>query len=236
MNKTIALADLQHALGMVFKDVSWLEQALTHSSLLNEIPAAGPVSNERLEFLGDAILGFIVAEKLFQELPDQTEGQLTQIRAAVVSGDALYRIAISIRLGDYLLLGKGEEATGGRQKPVNLAGAVEAVIAAVYLDQGLETTRQVVFRLFTAELQAALGKASRTDHKSRLQAAIQSLYQQTPAYKVISVTGPDHARQFTVEVKAGDRVLGHGNGRSKKAAEAQAARVALREMGEPFTD
>ena len=131
------LAALQQTLGISFNDLSLLEQALVHSSYINENPGFAPTSNERLEFLGDAVLGLIVAEKLYQDFPQFTEGEMTKLRSALVRRDTLARMARAIRLGDYLYLGKGEEASGGRHKPANLAGALEAVIAAIFLDQGL---------------------------------------------------------------------------------------------------
>ena len=147
------LAVLQQILGVSFKDPSLLEQALIHSSYVNENPGLALTSNERLEFLGDAILGSVIAEKLYQDLPSFTEGELTKLRATLVRRDTLARVARAIGLGDYLYLGKGEESSGGRHKPVNLAGALEAVIAAIYLDQSLVTAKNFILRLFSKELQ-----------------------------------------------------------------------------------
>ncbi len=142
------LAALQQTLGISFNDSSLLEQALVHSSYVNENPGIAPASNERLEFLGDAVLGLTVAEKLYQDFPHSAEGEMTRLRAALVRGNTLARVARTIKLGDYLYLGKGEEASGGRRKPANLAGALEAMIAAVFLDQGLTITRDFILRLF----------------------------------------------------------------------------------------
>ncbi len=221
------LAVLQEILGVSFKDLSRLEQALVHSSYINENPDFAPTSNERLEFLGDAILGSVVAEKLYQDLPSFTEGEMTKLRAALVRRDALARAARAISLGDYLYLGKGEEASGGRRKPVNLAGALEAVIAAIFLDQGSATAKNFILRLFNKELQKVVSQGAGVDYKSQLQELIQAREQQTPDYYVIEATGPDHDRRFTVEVRAGDTVLGRGSGKSKKEAETEAARSAL---------
>ncbi len=224
------LAVLQEILGVSFKDLTLLEQALVHSSYINENPDFAPTSNERLEFLGDAVLGLVVAEKLYQDLPSFTEGEMTKLRAALVRRDTLARAARAIRLGDYLYLGKGEEASGGRRKPVNLAGALEAVIAAIFLDQGSTTAKNFILRLFNKELQKVVSQGAGVDYKSQLQELIQAREQQTPTYYVIEAKGPDHDRRFTVEVRAGDTVLGRGSGKSKKEAETEAARSALERL------
>jgi len=224
------LAVMQQILGVYFNNPSLLEQALVHSSYINENLDLAPTSNERLEFLGDAVLGLVVAEKLYQDLPDSTEGEMTKLRAALVRRDALARAARAIRLGDYLYLGKGEEASGGRRKPVNLAGALEAVIAAIFLDQGSATAKNFILRLFNKELQKVVSQGAGVDYKSQLQELIQAREQQTPAYYVIEAKGPDHDRRFTVEVRAGDTVLGRGSGKSKKEAETEAARSALERL------
>ena len=229
------LAALQQTLGISFNDSSLLEQALVHSSYVNENPGLAPVSNERLEFLGDAVLSLIVAEKLYQDFPHSAEGEMTRLRAALVRRDTLARIARTIKLGDYLYLGKGEAASGGRRKPANLAGALEAIIAAVFLDQGSVTTREFILRLFDEELQKVASRGARVDYKSQLQELIQAGEQQTPAYQLVEAMGPDHDRRFTVEVRVGDTVLGRGSGKSKKAAEAEAARTALEQLSTSFT-
>lgn len=221
------LAALQEILGVPFKDPSMLEQALVHSSYVNENPGLALTSNERLEFLGDAVLGSVIAEKLYHDLPSFTEGEMTKLRATLVCRDTLAQAARAIRLGDYLYLGKGEEASGGQHKPVNLAGALEAMIAAIYLDQGAATAKDFILRLFNKELQKVVSQGAEVNYKSQLQELIQAREQQTPAYHVIEATGPDHDRRFTVEVRVGDTVLGRGSGRSKKEAETEAARSAL---------
>ena len=224
------LAVLQQILGVSFKDPSLLEQALVHSSYVNENPGVASASNERLEFLGDAILGSVIAEKLYHDLPSVTEGEMTKLRATLVRRDTLARAARAIRLGDYLYLGKGEEASGGQHKPVNLAGALEAVIAAIYLDQGSATAKNFILRSFNKELQKVINRGAEVNYKSQLQELIQAREQQTPAYYVIEAKGPDHDRRFTVEVRVGDTVLGRGSGRSKKEAETEAARSALERL------
>jgi len=229
------LAALQQILGVSFNDSSLLEQALVHSSYLNENPGIAPASNERLEFLGDAVLGLVVAEKLYQDFPHSDEGEMTRLRAALVRGNTLARVARTIKLGDYLYLGKGEEASGGRRKPANLAGALEAMIAAIFLDQGSMVTRDFILRLFDEELQKIANRGARVDYKSQLQELIQSRGQQTPAYRLIETAGPDHDRRFTVEVRTGDTILGKGSGKSKKAAETEAAGAALEQLLTSFT-
>ena len=229
------LAALQQTLGISFNDSSLLEQALVHSSYVNEKPGIASASNERLEFLGDAVLGFVVAEKLYQDFHHSDEGEMTRLRAALVSRDTLAHMARAISLGDYLYLGRGEEVSGGRRKLANLAGALEAVIAAVFLDQGPATTRDFIIRLLDTELQKVASQGAGVDYKSQLQEVIQAREQQTPAYHVVEATGPDHDKRFTVEVRLGDTVLGRGSGTSKKVAETEAARLALEQLSTHFT-
>lgn len=236
--ETIALAELaalQQTMGVSFSDASLLEQALVHSSYINENPGFAPTSNERLEFLGDAVLGQLVAEKLYQDFPHFTEGEMTKLRAALVRRDTLARMAKAIGLGDHLYLGKGEEVSGGRRKPANLAAALEAVIAAVFLDKGSSATREFVLRMLDVELENAVSQHTGVDYKSELQELIQAREQQTPTYHLVEVTGPDHDRTFTMEVRLGGTVLGRGSGKSKKAAESEAARSALERLSTSFT-
>jgi ribonuclease-3 len=229
------IVSLQKLLQVKFEDSLLLEQALVHSSYLNEYPGEIRVSNERLEFLGDAVLGFIVAEKLYQDFPDLAEGEMTRIRSVLVRREALADIAGSLTLGDYLYMGKGEEASGGRKKPANLSGAFEAIIAAIFLDQGMTVTRELVLRLLAEELEQVMGRGGGVDCKSQLQELIQSKYRSSPAYRTIQATGPDHDKLFTVEVMLGERVLGKGSGKSKKLAETDAARDALARSKSNFT-
>jgi len=231
----VDLVALQETLKISFNDLSLLEQALVHSSYINENPSFASVSNERLEFLGDAILGFVAAEKLYQDFPDLTEGEMTKLRSVLVRRDTLNRVARAIRLGDYLYLGRGEEASGGRHKSANLAGALEAVVAAVFIDRGLALTREFVLKLLEAELQKVVKQGMVVDYKSQLQELTQSRYRSTPDYRLLEEVGPDHDKRFTVEVKAGDVVLGRGSGKSKKMAETEAARFALEQLSTNFT-
>jgi len=229
------LASLQKVLGVSLNNVALLEQALVHSSYVNENPELASSSNERLEFLGDAILDFVVAEKLYSDFPHLKEGEMTKLRASLVSQLTLFHVAKAIRLGDYLYLGRGEEASGGRDKPINLAGAFEAAIAAVYLDQGLAVARDCVLRLLGSEIQKAMSQGAGIDYKSRLQELVQAKRQPTPVYHIIEAEGPDHLKEFTVEVRVGGTVLGKGSGKSKKAAEGEAARTALERLSDNFT-
>jgi ribonuclease-3 len=230
------LSALQALLGITFSEPSLLEQAVVHSSYINENPAFTLGHNERLEFLGDAILGYIIAEKLYKEFPDLAEGDMTKLRAALVRRDTLARVARNIRLGDFLHMGKGEEASGGRNKTPNLAGALEAMIAAIYLDRGADITRDVVLKLLDKELSKAISHGMSIDYKSRLQETVQSRYQLAPVYRLVAEAGPDHDKTFTVEVMVGESILGTGTGKSKKLAETEAARLALDRLKGNFTD
>jgi len=228
-------SQLQTALGLKFKDPSLLQQALVHRSYLNETHVPGLESNERLEFLGDAALGLIVSQKLCTDFPHLSEGDLTQLKAALIRWETLAQAAERLSLGDYLLLGRGEKLTGGHQRPSNLACAFEAIVGAALLDSGLAKARALVLRCLKPELaQMAAGKVA-LDSKSRLQQLVQARWQTTPFYRTVATEGPDHAKVFTVEVLVGDRALGRGQGRSKKEAESKAAQQALKatDSGEP---
>lgn len=219
------LTTLEEKLSVTFRDKSKLVTALVHSSYVNENP--GYTSNERLEFLGDAVLGLVIAEKLYEGLTRAGEGELTRKRAVLISRESLAHVARRIGLGDYLLLGKGEEATSGRSKLANLSGAMEAVIAAVYLDQGLEAARYVILNLMSEEIERVTFASKETDYKSQLQELTQSRGQGTPVYRLTGETGPDHNKVFMVEVLVDGGVLTTGEGKSKKTAETEAAQKAL---------
>ncbi len=230
------IKSLQEELGVRFKDLSILEQALVHSSYINENPGCAFGHNERLEFLGDAVLDFFVADKLYREFPRLSEGEMTKLRAAVVRRDTLARVGRSVRLGEYLYMGRGEEVTGGRNKTANLAGALEAIVAAVFLDQGPAVAEQVVERLLRSEWEVVAKRGIGVDYKSRLQEVTQSRVQQTPQYHLIEERGPDHDKVFTVQVELGNKVLGSGTGKSKKVAETEAARAAMKKLDRGFTE
>jgi ribonuclease-3 len=224
------LAKLQQVLGTSFRQPALLKQALVHSSYINENPDESSGDNERLEFLGDAVLGFIIAEKLYRECPESSEGEMTRLRAALVNGGALANIARRMGIGEAMYMGRGEESSGGRNKKPNLAGALEAIIAAIYLDRGITATRKFVLRLFEREIKEVLSKTTIRDAKSRLQEIVQSRSQEVPFYRIIDEEGPDHEKYFTVEVIIGGVALGRGAGKSKKRAETAAALAALEKL------
>ena len=220
----------QKHLGISFRQESLLEQAFVHPSYLNENPGFVGPDNERLEFLGDAILNFIVAERLYKEFPELAEGKLTEIRACLVCRDTLAEIASSLKLGDWLLLGQGEEANGGRTRPSNLANAMEALIGALYLDQGLVRGRRFVVRQLKPKLKIVKAGKRVSNYKALVQEFIQGQKRPTPVYRLVETAGPDHSRQFTVEILVEGKVVGNGTGKSKKSAENQAARTAWEEL------
>jgi ribonuclease III len=224
------LSHLQKRLGITFQDSVLLKTALVHTSYINENPGAAAIPYERLEFLGDAVLGLVIAEKLYHDLPGASEGELTQLRAALVRREMLASLAQQIELGEYLFLGIGEEAGGGRQKPINLAGSLEALIAAIYFDRGMDTARAFILRMFGPQLHKKADRVANANYKSRLQELLQAERQMAPAYQVVQASGPDHDRLYIIEAKIGDEVLGRGSGKSKKTAETEAARDALEKL------
>lgn len=203
-----------------------LREALTHRSYLNEINQAWP-SNERLEFLGDAVLGLISTDYLFRRFGELGEGELTNLRSALVRTETLARFAQEIDLGRYLFLGRGEEMSAGRNRPGGLACAFEALLGALYVDQGYESARTFALGFLETELTSVLEGRLHKNAKSVLQELVQARMQQTPSYHLVEETGPDHAKAFTVEVRVGSRVLGQGHDRSKRGAEQAAAEIAL---------
>lgn len=222
--------ELETRLGVTFKDKALLRRALTHRSYLNENPNLLYLDNERLEFLGDAILDFIAAEYLYHHFPEMSEGDLTSIRAALVKGETLARFAIDLGLPQHILMSRGEEAARGRERVPLLAGAFEALLGALYLDQGFEVTRNVVLRFLPAEAERIYALRLDRDAKSMLQELSQGKLQITPQYRLIETRGPDHAKDFTVAVFLNEREYGRGHGRSKQIAEQEAARVALENL------
>ncbi len=224
------LDELQTALGVAFKDKSLLTRALTHRSYLNENPDLPYLDNERLEFLGDAVLDFVAAEFLYQRFPEMSEGDLTSLRAALVKGDTLARFAIDLGLPQHLLMSRGEEAARGRERAPLLAGAFEALIGALYLDQGLGAARAFVLRFLPAESERVHALRLDRDAKSMLQELSQGKLQITPQYRLVETRGPDHAKDFTIAVFLNEQEYGRGVGRSKQIAEQEAARVALENL------
>lgn len=223
---------LEEKLGYRFQDISLLEKALSHSSYANEHHLGGINSNERLEFLGDSVLGMVVADSLYRTFPELPEGDLTRLRASLVCENSLVLVAQALELGAYLRLGKGEEACGGRTRPSIIADAVEAVLAAVYLDGGIGEARRLIERFILSNLSRA-HEANR-DHKTALQELVQRRSGQVLSYHLIGESGPDHAKQFTMEVRLNGEAVGSGTGRSKKEAEQMAARAAYRLLEHQF--
>lgn len=221
-------AALEARLGYRFRDRGLLEHALTHKSKAHEDPSGGVMDNESLEFLGDAVLGLVIADALCRAFPQSSEGQKSKIKAMIVSTTSLAEVAERLQLGDHMILGRGEEKTGGRRKQALLADTCEALIAAIYLDGGLEPARQFIMREMGEAVEAAgqpdyFGR----DHKSRLQEALQALGRSLPNYRVAGEAGPEHRKMFHVEVLVGGQAIAQGVGRTKKDAEQEAAKAAL---------
>lgn len=223
------MKELEAKLGYTFQNRQLLEHALTHSSYANEHKGGGLTSNERLEFLGDSVLGMVVAEHLYRTHPDMPEGELTRTRAALVCEGSLYEVAKRLGLGGYLRLGKGEDAGGGRGRPSILADAVESVLAAVYLDGGIDQARQLIRDLI---LDREVEKAVDRDYKTALQELVQRENGQVLAYRAVGERGPDHAKIFIMEVELNGKSVGVGEGRTKKEAEQMAAKAALERLTE----
>ena len=221
---------LQQKIGVAFQDISLLEQAFIHSSYVNENPDSPLPDNERLEFLGDALLSFIVTEKLYHEFPHLAEGELTEIRVSLIREETLAQLASELNLGDYLFLAKGEEQTGGRGRQSNLADTFEALIGAIFLDQGLTAIKDFVLRKLHGQLEQIKTEGIGRNYKALLQELTQAKYKLLPTYRIVEVSGPDHDKNFTVEVTLGDRILGTGSGKSKRAAEIEAAHSAWEKL------
>ena len=224
------IKDLEAAIGYRFKNISLLQNALTHSSYANERWHNSLMSNERLEFLGDAILGMTVAKYLYQTFPDRPEGELTRMRADMVCEQTLAKVAARIELGRHLLLGNGEDQGGGRTRNSILADAVESVIAACYLDGGLESAQRFIEQFILVEV--PVKQLHNADYKTALQELVQQKKNQVLTYTLVGESGPDHDKKFDVEVKLNGIVVGSGSGSSKKRAEQDAARSALEKLTE----
>jgi ribonuclease-3 len=218
---------LESKLGYTFRDDTLLGNALLHRSHVHVTGLDRERSNERLEFLGDAVLGLVVNEDLYHKFPDRSEGDLTKMKALLVCGARLSEVAATIDLGVHVRMSRSEAATGGRQRSSILADTTEALIGAVYLDGGLSSAQGVIKRLVLAGSDSILARRSLRNYKSRLQEMIQSRHKSPPRYRVMEVDGPDHDRMFKVAVTFGGKTLGHGEGRNKKTAEQHAAREAL---------
>lgn len=231
------VAELAERLGIPLTDTALLHQALVHRSVYNERPSVGPGTNERLEFLGDSVLGFVIADELYRRLPNATEGELTNLRASLVRKESLAAAARRLELGRYLMLGRGEEASGGRERDQILAAAFEAIVGAIYLSAGLDEARAFVRHHLGRAIDQAVTAGPKKDHKSQLQELTQARWQLTPVYVLVEAVGPDHAKEFRVQARIGDRIAGEGIGRTKQAAEQMAASQAFaaltREMEAP---
>lgn len=219
--------ELERGLGYRFQDQRLLENALTHSSYANE-RRDGRTSNERLEFLGDSILGFVVAEFLYRTHPNQPEGDLTRIRADLVCERNLAKAAGSIRLGEFLLLGHGEDHGGGRFRDSIVSDAMESVIAAAFLDGGFQAARGIIERLILTDIPT--GRPGNFDYKTMFQELVQREKDQLIHYKLVGQSGPDHDKVFMVDVLLNGKKVGHGRGRSKKKAEQAAAEQAIQSL------
>jgi len=222
---------LQTRLGYQFHDEKLLKLALTHPSIAHEQDTPTP-HNQRLEFLGDSILGLVLSRDLYEKFPEADEGSLTKSRAKLVNSSALHTHACAISLGDYLILSRGEELTGGRERPSTLADAYEALLGAVFLDAGFETTREIILREFSDDFGSLDEPAGIDNPKGELQELLQTRSNRAPQYQILSVSGPDHDRQFECAVFHEDCELARGSGRSKKAAESAAAFNALKQLQE----
>ncbi len=226
-NRSTQLQEVEDKLGTAFSSPALLDQALTHSSYVNEENRKDVCDNERLEFLGDAVLKLVISSYIFKRYPDYSEGDMTKMRAAVVSDLSLSEISKNLGLGQYLLLGKNERSSGGERKKSNLANALEAVIAAIYLDHGIDTAASIVVRLLLDSIEKASSDDFIIDYKSALQELSQKNKWGLPFYKVAREIGPKHKRVFCIEVRVKGIKYGSGNGYSKKEAEQNAAKEAL---------
>ncbi len=224
------IQQLVASLKIKIDDLALLRRALVHRSYLNEHPDYCLGSNERLEFLGDAVLGLIIGESFVRDYPDLGEGELTRRRAALVRTETLAEVANDLGLGKWLLFSKGESAAGGQQRQRLIGSAFEALIGAIYLDQGLESVRKFAIEALDRYLKLDPAELDRKDSKSELQERFQRVDGSTPTYEVVRVTGPDHARSYAVVVRLGDQVMGTGEGATKRRAEQEAAREALEKL------
>jgi ribonuclease-3 len=222
------VSELQQQIAFTYRDPRLLERALTHKSYANENRLTE--HNERMEFLGDSVLNLVVSELLMNALPEASEGDLSRIRAAVVSEPSLAAVAREIGLGEFLLVGRGEEQTGGRDKDSLLADSLEALVASLYLDGGIDRASDFITRFFSGTIGRVRTAGGTEDHKTGLQELCQERLKTLPEYRVVSESGPDHRKEFTVELSILGEVCGRGTGRNKKEAEQRAAKEALEKL------
>jgi ribonuclease III len=225
---------LQRSIGITFHDIRLLQSAFIHRSFFHERPERldGLTSNERLEFLGDSVLNFLAADWLFRKYSARTEGELTALRSALVKTTTLARLATSLSLGDYIKISRGEDTPAARNRPPLLADVFEALLGAIFLDQGIDVARSFITPYLEQEMAAIEAGRAEVDYRTRLQERAQALFSQTPMYQVLDATGPDHRREFTIEVRIGEEPYGTGKGMSKQAAAQDAARAALERIPE----
>jgi ribonuclease-3 len=224
-----ALKELETGLGYCFEDIGLLDNALTHRSFVNENSSLPCRDNERLEFLGDAVLELTVSDMLMKKFPAYPEGELSKLRASVVNEQPLAELARRFRIGEFLLLGRGEEGSGGRMKPSLLANAFESLVAAMYIDGGFDRAAAFTGRLFEPLIEAGTTATAAVyrDYKTAAQEVCQNLFQELPRYVILAETGPDHDKRFEMSLLIGDKIIATGTGRNKKEAEQQAAKMAL---------
>ncbi len=227
------LKEFERHLGISFRKREHLKRALMHKSYANENKYPYTDQNERYEYLGDAVLELAISEALFRSFPEHAEGDLSKLRAAIVNEDQLALLAREIHLGDYMYLGKGEDQTGGRDKPSLLSDAYEAVLGAVFLDRGFDKAMKVIRRNFEEVIKEVGGTGFAKDFKTKLQEVVQGRFRTIPRYRPVRETGPDHSKTFEVNIFVNGELLGTGKGNSKKSAEQDAARVALEVLCHP---
>ena len=230
----VNLKNFQQTLDYRFNTIDLLDNALIHRSFVNENPALGSKDNERLEFLGDAVIGLCLSDLLVRKFPDYAEGQLSKLRAYVVSEQSLASLARKLNIGDYLLLGRGEESSGGRTKASILSNAFEAVAAAIYLDCGFEKTYKFLENIFEPLVEEGIKSVVYRDYKTALQEICQDRFKETPRYTLINEVGPDHNKVFEISLTVAGMITTTGMGKSKKEAEQQAARRALEEFARQY--
>jgi ribonuclease-3 len=228
-NDDTKLQTIQDSLSIHFTDLSLLRTSLIHRSYINEIEEDGISNNERLEFLGDAVLELIITEYLFAKYPDRPEGELTSFRAATVKTTSLAETAEALQLGNFIYMSKGEEATGGRARPYILANTFEALLGAIYLDQGVEVARNFITTHLIPKIDLIVQERLDIDSKSKLQEICQEKFNITPSYELISSSGPDHAKIFIMGLKIDRHIVAQGQGRNKQEAEQNAAEKAIQE-------
>lgn len=221
-------------IGVTIQNLTLLTEALTHRSYVNENRGRNIQHNERLEFLGDAVLELVSTEFLFSKYPDRPEGELTSFRAALVRTESLAETAAKMKYGEYIYMSKGEESTGGRSRPYILANTFEAVIGAIYLDQGYDASRDFLNRVLLPKIDEIVANRLDVDPKSKLQEVAQEMLKATPVYELVNEAGPDHDKTFTMRVILADKEVAQGDGKSKQEAEQSAARKALANWGDLY--